>query len=255
MSEIKWISESDAPLELNPALDPRVVPLFPHAPHLYAFMRCVVFHPDYSPFIPFGEQLPLARKIVDEHKGYILTVGDIIYYCAGYAEKRNPAPPGVTRAHMIHPPRKTTAQQTIFAGLLDDETTLAEDTSDVFAFLRDAEPEIATQTVLTGIYNLLADNPAAPKEENANDTERGNRSGDEGNLLGQGNLRAAGHDDDKPPSAPDDVSQSRAPAQGQVPARASKLAGLFSHGKPQGEIQTKKPGLLGGLFTKQSKGK
>lgn len=155
---------------LNPRLDPRVVPLFPYAAHLHAFMRCVLFHPDYSPFISFEEQFPLATKIVNDHSGFILTVGDVIYYVACFVEKRNPAPPGVRRSSIVHPPRKISIQNTGIGGLLADDTpTASSGTNNALAYLTSSlksptNPEIDTQNALTSLYSLIGEDCAPPKE-------------------------------------------------------------------------------------------
>ena len=146
---------------LNPNLDKRVIPLFPYDGHLWAYMRCVLFHPDYAPFIPFGEQFPLAEKIVNDYKGYVLTVGDIIYYVACFVEKREPSPPGVTRSTLTHAPRKI-AQQSGISDLLTAEPNTA------FARLMDGikqhgDPDINAQKLTSTLYDLI-DECAPPKE-------------------------------------------------------------------------------------------
>ena len=146
---------------LNPNLDKRVIPLFPYDGHLWAYMRCVLFHPDYAPFIPFGEQFPLAEKIVNDYKGYVLTVGDIIYYVACFVEKREPSPPGVTRSTLTRAPRKI-AQQSGISDLLTAEPNTA------FAHLMDgikqnADPDINAQKLTSTLYDLI-DECAPPKE-------------------------------------------------------------------------------------------
>jgi hypothetical protein len=133
--------------ELNPALDPRIPQLFPFKGHLWAFMRCVLFHPDYSPFILREEQFTLATRIIEDYKNYVLTVGDIYYYVACFVEKRDPAPPGVTRSAIAAPPRKIPLQNSAIANLLEDD--------DIISNLSvDKEPEVNAQIAVTAICNL-----------------------------------------------------------------------------------------------------
>jgi len=133
--------------ELNPALDPRIAPLFPFKGHLWAFMRCVLFHPDYSPFIPREEQFGLATRIIEEYKNYVLTVGDIYYYVACFVEKRDPAPPGVTRSTIASPPRRVPLKNSAVANLLEDDDFLSN-------LSVDKEPEVNAQIAVTAICNL-----------------------------------------------------------------------------------------------------
>ena len=106
---------------LNPALDQRVVELFPFEGHLWAFMRCVLFHPDYAPYITRDEQLPLAEKIVNDHENFILTVGAIYHYVACFVLKQNPGRAGVTPSVMLSAPRKTSIEDSVFRDLLAED--------------------------------------------------------------------------------------------------------------------------------------
>ena len=144
--------------ETNPALDARVVPLFPFKPHLYIFMRYCLFHPDYAPFVPFGEQFPLAEKIVDDFKDTVLTVGDISRYVIAFVEKRNPSPPGVTQGARLaaaHRARTQNAPKSIpaLADLFLEE-------------LKVESPEVNADNALTAIRDLV-DECAFPKEGEA----------------------------------------------------------------------------------------
>jgi hypothetical protein len=137
--------------EFNPALDSRIPPLFPFKGHLWAFMRCVLFHPDYAPFIPFGEQFTLATKIVNEYKNHILTVGDIYYSVACYVEKKDPTPRGVTRAVLLSPTTKIPLSHSAIGGLLNDEDLQPEITgqkiTDLFETAPASSPKGETNTI------------------------------------------------------------------------------------------------------------
>ena len=140
--------------ELNPKLNSGVIPLFPYPAHLHAYMRCVLFHPDYSPYISFGEQLSLAQHIVNDYKDYILTVGDIYYYVACFVEKRNPAPPGVTRSTLLNKPHKTKLKDSGFSELFTNEITPES--------LASTPQEIISQKIMSNLYDIF-DNAAPPK--------------------------------------------------------------------------------------------
>ncbi len=108
--------------KFNPALDKRVIELLPYDGHLYAFMRLVLFHPDYSPHISFDEQYPLCKQIVDEYSRSILTVGAIIYHVAQFVEKRHPLPPRQTSSvTVMGSPRKIALDKSGIFGLCDEE--------------------------------------------------------------------------------------------------------------------------------------
>jgi hypothetical protein len=131
---------------LNPALDPQIVPLFPFPPHLWAFMRLVLFHPDYAPHIPREDQIKLAEFILSSFKNHVLTVGDIYYYTALFVEKRNPSPPRITRSQLLQKPKA----EPIF-DLFDNSiaTTIAE------TLKENEDPEINSQRASTALYDVF----------------------------------------------------------------------------------------------------
>src|SRR5271157_2002846 len=140
--------------EINPKLNSAVIALFPYTAHLHAFMRCVLFHPDYSPYISFGEQLTIAQHIVNDYKNHVLTVGAIYYYIACFVEKRNPAPPGITRSTLLSKPKKTTISDSGFSELFT-ESPLKQP-------LINNDPDITSQNIMSSLYNVF-DKAAPPK--------------------------------------------------------------------------------------------
>jgi len=140
--------------EINPKLNSAVTALFPYTAHLHAFMRCVLFHPDYSPYISFGEQLTIAQHIVDDYKNHVLTVGAIYYYIACFVEKRNPAPPGITRSTLLNKPKKTTISDSGFSELFTESPAKQP-------FIND-DPDITSQNIMSSLYNVV-DKAAPPK--------------------------------------------------------------------------------------------
>jgi len=140
--------------EINPKLNSAVIALFPYTAHLHAFMRCVLFHPDYSPYISFGEQLTIAQHIVDDYKNHVLTVGAIYYYIACFVEKRNPAPPGITRSPLLNKPKKTTISDSGFSELFTEDLRSQP--------LVNNDPDITSQNIMSSLYNVF-DKAAPPK--------------------------------------------------------------------------------------------
>lgn len=170
--------------ELNPKLDQRIIPLFPFKPHLWAFMRLTLFHPDYAPFVPFGEQITLAEFILNNYKGNVLTVGDLYYYTALYVEKKNPPPRGVRRSATLSEPKKSS----LTSGL-DDLFDEKPNTTDLIlkTIKGPNEPETNTESALSALYDLFED-CAPPKEKEQKNDNRNIIDGlpDAGN--GRGNV-------------------------------------------------------------------
>ena len=246
---------------LNPNLDKRVIPLFPYDGHLWAYMRCVLFHPDYAPFIPFGEQFPLAERIVNDHKGYVLTVGDIIYYVACFVEKREPSPPGVTRSTLTHAPRKIPQQSGInalFDAAFNDDNAAHTGFSILTTALKqNANPEVNTQKLTSTFYDLL-DECAPPKEtaavKHAAKTIQDLWERSESGTIGNGQINRGA-------SAPAAPRTSLLPHENQAsPAQSTlrnenallELDALFCEAPEPTQKPDKKPPSLSGLFSPQA---